>query len=341
MAQCRSCQFHNMPGAAQCGRCGASLLLSTAAINVHPPRASKWAKTWRRTSMSRLVRSLRSQSIMAAKQIGFEPEASLPSLGILLRMIVPGWPQLYSGNSVLGGRLLAAYLFCGFLAAMFIGTILSSLAIAACLTIHAISVYEIGYRSTKSQGGRLSRTLLGCGLLGVCLYVPLYSRLIDIAAPIQIQLNRAPLERGEVLIVNRTAFQSAPPRIGDLVVYDVAELRAAGLTPQGGNAIYVLGGERIDRILAGPNQTVHWEGATLTVDGVESNSMPLNPGGMPIKVDLTVPADHYLIFPSTEVFNFGFVNDESRLRQLIMIPRRNILGRIYWRSSPLRRMGPL
>lgn len=341
MAQCRSCQFHNMPGAAQCGRCGASLLLATAAINVHPPRAGKWVKRWRRTGMSRLVRSLRSQSILAAKQIGLEPETHLPSVGVLLRMIVPGWPQFYSGNSVLGGRLLAAFLFLMLSAAMFVGTTLSSMAIAAFLTVHGISVYETAYRSTKSQGGRLSRTLLGCGVLGICLYVPLYSLLIDVAAPVRIQVSRAPLESGEVLIVNRTAFQSVAPQIGDLVVYDLPEFRAAGISPQGGNAIYFLRGEQIDRILAEPHQTVNWDGVTLTVDGVKSHSMPLNPDRMPIKLDLTVPADHYLIFPSTEVFNFGLGNDPSRISHLVMIPKWDIVGRVYWRSWPLRRMGPL
>ena len=46
--QCSNCQFQNMPGVQTCGRCGASLQLASLAIDVHPPRASRAAKRWRR-----------------------------------------------------------------------------------------------------------------------------------------------------------------------------------------------------------------------------------------------------------------------------------------------------
>ena len=46
--QCSNCQFQNMPGVQTCGRCGASLQLASLAIDVHPPRAGRAAKRWRR-----------------------------------------------------------------------------------------------------------------------------------------------------------------------------------------------------------------------------------------------------------------------------------------------------
>ena len=46
--QCPSCEFQNMPGLESCGRCGTSLGLRTAAIDVNPPRASRTAKRLRK-----------------------------------------------------------------------------------------------------------------------------------------------------------------------------------------------------------------------------------------------------------------------------------------------------
>ena len=46
--QCPSCRFENMPGLESCGRCGTSLRLSTAVIDVSPPRASNTAKRVRK-----------------------------------------------------------------------------------------------------------------------------------------------------------------------------------------------------------------------------------------------------------------------------------------------------
>lgn len=341
MAQCRSCQFHNMPGAAACGRCGASLLLAAAVINVYPPRAGKWAKTWRRLGIPRRVRIMNSRWTSAAQRIGLEPEARLPQIGILSRMIVPGWSQLYAGQRYLGISLLAAYAFCFLIAALFVGTEISSLMIAAFLMIHAASAYAIAHNSTNSRGGRLSRFLLGCGLIGACIYIPLYSWIGTVASPIVIRTNRLPLERGEVLVENTRAYRSASPRVGDIVVYDIPEARIRGVTQRGGNAIYLLRGQRLDRIVAGPHQTVLWEDQKLSVDGIPSTFMPLNPKVMPARINLTVPADRYLIFPSTEESVFDATVDDERLKRMILIPAGDIRGRIYWRSWPMNRMGPL
>src|SRR4051812_28631702 len=46
--QCSNCRFQNMPGSDVCGRCGTSLRLATAVIDVQPPRASPLARRLRR-----------------------------------------------------------------------------------------------------------------------------------------------------------------------------------------------------------------------------------------------------------------------------------------------------
>src|SRR5215213_6505561 len=41
--QCSSCGFENMPGSEACARCASSLSLATAVMDVHPPRAGRFA----------------------------------------------------------------------------------------------------------------------------------------------------------------------------------------------------------------------------------------------------------------------------------------------------------
>ena len=336
MAQCNSCQFHNMPGATHCGRCGSSLTLAQAVINVHPPRASKWAKTWRKTFLARQWNSVKGNWSVLADRIHLEPHANLPGMDILFRLILPGWPQQVSGNPFFGKCLFGAYLACILLALPLIGTVYSSLLIAAALTLHASSVYDIAHRSTEIRGGRLSRFFLGLGLLGICLYLPLFSWGTPYVSPFVIVRDRAPLQAGEVLVVNRQAYRSHVPQIGDLVVYEIPETRVN----RPGVAL-LFRGERMDRVMAGSNQRVVWSEGHLTVDGQPSPWRPLAPENIPSSLEMVVPSGCYLIFPSTEGGRGPVRGQQVDIpwTQLCMVPRHEIRGRVYWRSWPWYRMG--
>jgi hypothetical protein len=338
MARCSNCQFHNIPGTAQCGRCGGSLLLATAVIDISPPRAGKWVKAWRKTPISRQWRYVKSQWETVAERIDLDPTADLPGLNVLLRLVLPGWAQQVTGNAFVGRCLFAAYAVCVLLAGVLIGTTCSSFLIATALTVHAASVYDVAHRSTHNRGGRLSRFLLGCGILGFCLYIPAFSRVEQMASPVRIQIRRAPLMAGEVLVVNRTAYNASSPQPGDLVTYEIPDASYGG-TVEGRNAIFLLRGQRIDRVLAGPGQSIRWRDGALTVDNNLSPWLPLNPKNVPAQLEFKVPAGRYLIFPSTETFD-GL--DPARLtawQTWSSITVENIQGRIYWRSWPLDRMG--
>src|SRR5579885_2335226 len=112
--QCPSCRFENMPGRETCGRCGTSLVLSAAAIDVHPPRASWAAKRVRQAVPRRLLYRARDAAAEAHRAItGSIVEDSripLPEPGILPRLIVPGWAHLHAGLRIRGWVFLGAYL---------------------------------------------------------------------------------------------------------------------------------------------------------------------------------------------------------------------------------------
>ncbi|MHC4159893.1 MAG: hypothetical protein ACYSSO_12525, partial [Planctomycetota bacterium] len=52
--RCERCKFENIPGQKTCIKCGSTLEIKSTAINVHPPRMSKWKRPFR--DLQRLVR---------------------------------------------------------------------------------------------------------------------------------------------------------------------------------------------------------------------------------------------------------------------------------------------
>jgi hypothetical protein len=341
MAQCSNCQFQNMPGVTHCGRCGASLMLASAKINVHPPRATKWAKSLRKTTFWRFWNSLRRPASELAQRFEINSPLRFTSFTQAIRLIVPGWPQLATAKLTPGGMLLTTYLLFGLLSAACYGSTIGSLFIATAITIHAISLYDVAHTSTKGRLPRLFRSLLACGMIGVFLYLPLFNWVPQIAAPFFVHLDRPPLLSGDVLLVNLRAYRQATPKVGDVVLYDLNPVQLAGMTVDGRNAIINLQGPRFDRILAIPGQSIIWNGNSLTVDGLPSPVLPLNPANCPQSLQCTVPTGHYFILPSTDRIDRVGSDADGRMKTLSIVPDLHIRGRVYWRNLPWSRMGPI
>ena len=184
--QCSNCQFQNMPGVQNCGRCGASLQLASLAIDVHPPRASSAAKRWRRWFPTTLYwnrfRAAVDRVLLAARRVsGYASD--LPASSLLLRMVVPGWAQWYVGR-VARGR----WMFCGYVAALlagllFAGTWLGLLLLGLAASLHAASITDI----MAAQVSDLRRRLIYSGvvlfLLVIAAYYPAGQLLGRVATP--------------------------------------------------------------------------------------------------------------------------------------------------------------
>jgi hypothetical protein len=96
-------------------------------------------------------------------------------------------------------------------------------------------------------------------------------------------------------------------------------------------------GERIDRILAGPGDGVLWQDGRLTVNGRPSDVRPLNPGSAPKRLEVTLPADGFLILPTTTpLLSPGDV--EATWHSLSVVPADRVRGRVYAITNPLKRL---
>lgn len=341
MPQCTNCQFQNMPGLTHCSRCGALLALREAVINVHPPRASLRAKAWRKSFVARSLRSVTQSARSTGRQWRRTAGLELPAAGLLVRLVVPGWPQIAAGAPALGRCLLVGYGSLILAALLCFGSVLCSFLLGCALSVHGISVYNVARQSSPDLRVGVSRALLGLGMLAACLYLPGYSLATHFVDAVVIQQDWPPLLAGDVLLLRRFTRGRSVPRLGDVVQYQIVNDRVAGQTPRGIAAIYQLQGARIDRVLAGPGQMIRWENRQLIVDGQPSPWLPLNPGGVLQPLQFTVPPDSWLILPSTEFYNTQYRPAENDWEVWGSVRTGQIEGRIFWRSWPWSRIGSM
>jgi hypothetical protein len=338
--QCASCQFENMPGSDLCGRCGTSLRLATAVIDVHPPRAGRWTKRVRRVA-PRLSVPVRARagvalSTLAARTrstLGIRLSDTTPALPLLLRVPVPGWPQLYAGNRVLGRWFLYGWLLLlAVWVLFFYGTTFGSMVLGLAFAVHSASIADATNRILEP--GSIRRRIAysfctSCMLFGF-LYLPVGRLLFAVADPMVLQMDLHPFREGDVLLVNHAAFARSEPSPGQIVLFTPPEYRVGG----GNHAMTIYTGPRIDRILAGPGDRVSWSKRRLTVNGRLTTLEPLNLSAMPLKFELTVPAGSYLIVPTTT----PRVARSTDLVDMALIRREEISGTVYLQTQPMSRL---
>jgi hypothetical protein len=333
--QCSNCQFENMPGITTCGRCGTSLQLASATIDVHPPRANRIVKRWRRWfPLMRYWNRFRNAHLFARVRISGWP-TDLQRPGVLLRMIVPGWAQRYTGRLILARWMFGCYLAVLLLGLLFTGTVLGWLLLGLAVSIHATSILDIVGTSVVSFRLRLIYTGVAITMLTILVYYPAGRLLSVVANPQQFSVAAPPFEAGDVLLVNSYAYRWSDPQPGDVVHYALPTRDVQGRLPDGHAMTYRLEGDRINRILAKAGQRVTSSQGNLLIDGQPSLWLPLGTQSFPDSLDITVPVGSYLIFPSTDQFPPAVWQIAS------IVPRGQIWGRVYWRSQPLWRFGPI
>jgi hypothetical protein len=179
--QCASCHFENLPGMAACGRCGARLDLAKAMIDVHPPRPRPAWKHLRRLipwygvvlrtreNAARLgdrVLRLPGSMISTGRGILTDFTSVRESRGVLLRVVVPGWPQIFAGDRARGKILLGIYTGLLGLGALAWGSDLGSTFLLLAAAVHAASVVDAVFNATSGAIARAIGLMLCFAVLG-------------------------------------------------------------------------------------------------------------------------------------------------------------------------------
>jgi signal peptidase I len=340
--QCPSCRFENMPGLESCGRCGTSLRLSTAVIDTSPPRASRTAKRLRKVVPRHLLYQARDVAAEARRvvtgSIVNDSHIPLPEPDVLSRLIVPGWAHIHARLRTRGQVFLGAYLPLLFLGLLLWGTYTGSILLGLAFSVHASSVMDILIRQGTVRFPRMMAMAAVVSLgLALLIYFPAGQLLIRVAAPIEFAADTPPFKRLDVVLVNRWAFALSSPSRGDVVLFsplNTSRLRAADY--QFAHARFAFEeNQLIDRLIALPGDKVVWDKGTLSVNGATVSWKPLLSDRLPKQLEIAVPLDRYLIWPTTSAgANAGSL---PFWKEGSLIPREDILGGAYLRSNPLSR----
>lgn len=338
--QCSSCQFENMPGVSNCGRCGAVLNSSPTPIDVYPPRARKWTKPFRRYfyffTRHRIIPANLDRGLdrMVHNRMQELYDNRIP-WRTLLRMFVPGWNQFYFNRKLQGRIFLWGYLFSLPLGILFAGTGYGGLLLGAALSLHAASIIDIVIANTRDREYRLVYSLFSLILVGMLTYLPAVELVTRYATPQQFLLNSPPFQRGDVVLYNTRAYVQTLPQIGDMVIFRLPNMRVpVGRQGHANVLVQFVGQTLIGRVVAGPGQQITFQNGNLFVDG------RLSPWSQAFSEQYTeaylniVPTDRYFIMtglpmqiPQQVWLNNTIVKSDS------------IIGKVYFRTQPLWRFG--
>ena len=158
--QCPSCQFENMPGSRNCARCGGMLALAAAAINVHPPRASRlsrsmpraWGRFW---SFRREFERFRTRAAVPFGEIFERFDDTDFSLNTLLGCLIPGLAHRLRGNVYRGRIFMLAYLALLIPGLVMIGTPLGNILLGLAFATHVASASDALVGRFATLGDRL------------------------------------------------------------------------------------------------------------------------------------------------------------------------------------------
>jgi signal peptidase I len=328
-----------MPGVTGCGRCGSPLTLATMSIDVHPPRAGAWSKRLRGgLPFRRAYYGARDANRQLQESwFGGVLQNEMPNLplGVLARMIVPGWAQLHQGQRALGLLFLCGWLAFLFLTLLFYGSVPGSIFLGLAFSVHVSACVTLLHRGgVDSHGFWVNSAIVFFGLL-LLVYLPVGWVGSRVVSPVLIDDDFAPFTSGDVILYSRAAYWWRDPRPGDVVVYHQSPVRYQTLRHMN---VVIREGERLDRILAVQGDNVEWKEGKLTVNGEPSALLPLNPKASIKDLTFTVPHGHYLILPTVGP-RLPDGLDPHGWRRLAFVDAQDVVGRVLLRSYPLTRWG--
>jgi hypothetical protein len=317
--------------------------LNAIAIDVHPPRASRTAKRLRRWIPRRSYFQARDRIVSELKrtseQMLGEYRIPLPEREVAPRLIVPGWAHIHGGLAFRGGAFLGVYLLLGILGLLNWGTDLGAICLGLAFSVHASAVLDILVRQGSVRfPAMVATSILVAAALTIFPYAPAGWLLSGVATTRQFDYDAPPFARLDVMLFNRWTFAWRAPRPGDVVLFHPGTERVIPTNYQIPHIRWLIReNECIDRVLGGPGDRVHWKDGKLSINGVAVPWTPLIPERFRRELTITVPRDRYLILPSTSRVALDGIPDEQWV-WLGCFPAEEILGQVYLRLNPLRRL---
>ncbi|HBL44609.1 MAG TPA: hypothetical protein DDZ90_14575 [Planctomycetaceae bacterium] len=304
--------------------------LADADIDLHPPRAHRrtlrfpgWARI--KIATSELLSDQIDHSIDFLSYGG----ALQFSRHMIVRWLIPGWPQLTFNRLFRARFFFCGYCFFLIFGILLMGTILGAWLIGMAFAMHFGSIADAVFTAKSTMIERL-----GAGsLLGLCLFLLLY-------LPVGWSISR--FVRPQILVNNIGSFQAgdivwiwqdAEPVPGEYLHYVNSSALINNSIPQ-----YRTNGSGVSLVLAGPGQVVSIENGILLIDG---KSCPVSIDAQftrDQKITFKVPVNSWFIDPTGRIPVPNALITEQNIQQVCLIQSVNIRGQVIYRSYPFSRI---
>ncbi|MBS0198292.1 MAG: hypothetical protein JSR77_16185 [Planctomycetes bacterium] len=339
--ECPSCNFQNTPGMKTCLRCCTRLDFSD--VQVEPPRASGVAavRAVRRAQdvVDIGVRNVASRMTLPRMGSGSSPFRGATSAE-LWASLIPGGGQLVRGERRLGRGLLLAWLAFIVLAAASLGTDLQWLFNLGIMGTHSLAINLLLRRELANMGLR-QRAAWGIVIyvsIVVCVYVPAAWILTGLFQVRQIDgfTPTRQMQPGDVLLISGRWLTPERWKRGDLVYF-----RHSGFNF--GHA-WGSAGYAVDRILAGPGESVMFVDGVPQVKGVDlpGEMWPLRPMRPGFNTALHAGTDEVIVLPSLARMVTGGNGEMGTIMSTIgRVDTGHVYGKVLYRLRPLSRFGSI
>ncbi|HTU25748.1 MAG TPA: S26 family signal peptidase [Pirellulales bacterium] len=275
-----------------------------------------------------------------------------------LRSLVPGLAHYYAGYQTRAWMIGGAYATALLLFPISFGTEWSTIWLGILLSIHLASIVDLQIGPDQTFFERMILApLIAFGTLAL-VYVPIIQLVNSQIFVRHLTQPMGQFATGDVIVFRRLAAAGTNARLGDVVLYDIG----THTFPIGDHRAFLVGGDRIDRIIAGPGSHVTWHDGQLQVDGQPSEWQPLGittaGSDLPMQVhnqtvghaagrtllelfsnwSVTVPAGCFCIIPSTVLLPdvpTGRPMLDHVGRDLAVVRADRILGRAWICSYPM------
>jgi hypothetical protein len=295
--------------------------LAKRPINVHPPRARKWARPGR--SFLRQARLTTGAAREALAGLDVAPP-EIGSLSMFARMTLPGWPQFALKRKIRGALFAAGGAIGLVIGLLFFGTLTGTLGFGFLLSIHAASISDAFAPAEPRVARSIFTGFCSYCLLVVFLYGPAGWLITRFVQAQTLNTDVYPFVEGDVLLM-RVGHH---PARGDWVVYNARSMTFARSDRR---QVTLREGPTIDRVVAVAGDTVAIEKNRLFVNG-KSTAPGTAPADAPASPGTIVPPGSVFILPAQAIQRGVSINEAAGGA---IVPVENIQGILFLQSHPL------
>lgn len=337
--KCQQCTFENIPGQKVCIKCGSTIELKIAVVDVHPPRMSKWKKPFRMFLRTARKIKLAPQEIAEVNcPLWLKKIFSDELLGLFLS-VIPGLAHLLQRRFGQIKWYFLAWMILIISSLFMYGSSIGLFCVGLAIGLHTCIAVQNGILNVlENLREKIVVVILVLAALSLIYrFVPpmivpdLRGSFVNVTVPYYkvaagdylltwARFDRENLDRGTFVLIDPVTLRG----------YN--EMRAWG----------ARGSEVIVQIIARGHDRLMIKGNSFIVNGkkMDSDKYPVPQWLQNLEISTTIPDDTYFVSANYSVSGYGGQRlNQSYVLQVCLVKAENIKGRAFMRWLPLTKRG--